>query len=256
MEGNNIRPDGWRAPVPILRVEGEIFKDPQPGTVPLKLWWSEGRGDNFTTTSWSRPEQPGYAAAGRHVEGHVFDPARPQPAGTIELWSVWSPTRQDNFLTTDPTWWGNTFGQRVGPADHDYVFARREGWIFPLIEVQLTTGDDDLRGGNMAFIKLNLKNGTSTPEIVLGRGFTGYSNVRVPLSFTQSLVVSDIESITVRHDGSPRSGHPVDTYDNWNLQDFVLRVPGGQIIYDSRRDRRLPLPHRFTGASREITLKR
>jgi hypothetical protein len=47
----------WRAATscrgvgPSTLARGYVFADEQPNTVPLKLYWSEARGDNFTTAT-------------------------------------------------------------------------------------------------------------------------------------------------------------------------------------------------------------
>ncbi len=119
------------------------------------------------------------------------------------------------------------------------------------VKVFLTTGSDDLRGGNTAFMTISYTDGTTSPEYRLGGGFAQNS------ANTKSIVlnkvvgnVEDIRSISLRHDGAPRAGQPFDTYENWDLQ--VLRValvmPNGteQNVVNERGN---PLT-RFTGALR------
>ena len=127
-----------------------------------------------------------------------------------------------------------------------------------LIRLYLTTGSDDLRGGNYAFITFNLKDGTSTNEQVIGSGFEHDSAIEkdLPIAYMD---LSTIKSITIRHDGSPRPGNIFDTYDNWDLLSLkVLGITenGEEInIYNSAFDRRRNrFVHRFTGASRQLTL--
>ena len=138
---------------------------------------------------------------------------------------------------------------------------------FDRIYIVMTTGSDDLRGGNHAFISLNFSDNTSSDEVALT------TNSAATGSFGQNGVVSgiwtlsDIEDlskvtgITIRHDGSPRSGQPFDTYDNWDLK--AIRVsaltddsgPRGANIYNSRNDRaRRTFVVRFTGDRRSIVL--
>lgn len=124
------------------------------------------------------------------------------------------------------------------------------------ILVRITTGSDDLRGGNNAFITLNLVNGTSTSEASLGGGFGQNSLVRKRVTFRETVSLDQIRSITIRHDGSPRPNHPFDTYDNWDLQRISVSL-NGRNIYNSVNDRsRSRFVHRFTGESRQITLPR
>ncbi len=138
---------------------------------------------------------------------------------------------------------------------------------FELIHIVLTTGGDDLRGGNSAYISLNFLDGTSSDEISIT------DNTSVSGSFGNNgmivgdLVVGDVEdlsnvkSITIRHDGSPRKGQPFDTYDNWDLK--AIRVSAltdgsgsrGVNIYNSRNDPdHRNFVDRFTGDVRTVTL--
>ncbi|MFZ4545183.1 MAG: hypothetical protein ACOYOA_14110 [Saprospiraceae bacterium] len=92
-----------------------------------------------------------------------------------------------------------------------------------VIKVYLTTGSDDLRGGNQAYITLKFKNGLKSDRFSLGGGFQQNTANKIRID-TKRIIgdVKEVESITITHDGSPRPGYPVDTYDNWDLQ--VLRV--------------------------------
>jgi hypothetical protein len=102
------------------------------GTVPLISMWSPSREDNFTTTApaWMGCEGTVRSPDYRYVrlEGHIFDPARPQPQGTVKLYSWYSRTRGDNFATSHPRWihWSGD-GRRRDP---DYGLVRLEGYVF------------------------------------------------------------------------------------------------------------------------------
>jgi hypothetical protein len=101
--------------------------------LPLVTFYSASRGDYFSTTqpAWTckalgtcAPD-PEYRVIG--IQGHVYRPDRPQPAGTRALYHWWSPSRGDNFLTTHPEWTG-----RVGDTTllHDgYQLFRIEGFV-------------------------------------------------------------------------------------------------------------------------------
>lgn len=91
------------------RLEGYIFSplQPQPqGTVRLFSWWSPDRSDNVITSfpTWiywpggPRTRDPNYQLVG--LEGYVFDPSRPQPAGTMPLYAWLSQERDDYWVTT------------------------------------------------------------------------------------------------------------------------------------------------------------
>jgi hypothetical protein len=103
----------------------------EPETIGLYNWWSEARGDHFSTSQFDWAEsrasarrEPGYVALG--LQGRVFNPALPQPEGTVPLYSWWSPSREDNFTTSDPRWAGGP-GTAKAP---DYGFHRVEGYIY------------------------------------------------------------------------------------------------------------------------------
>lgn len=149
------------------------------------------------------------------------------------------------------------------------VFNKMHAQIFDRVYIVLTTGSDDLRGGNHAFISINFADGTSSDEVALT------TNSGASGSFGQNGVVSGywqfqdqedfntITGITIRHDGSPRAGQPFDTYDNWDLK--AIRVsamtdsggPRGVNIYNSRNDpNRRTNVIRFTGDRRSIVLQR
>lgn len=130
--------------------------------------------------------------------------------------------------------------------------------------VSHTTGGDDLRGGNTAYITMILNDGTVVPErpLVSGaRGLPGGTSVsNQGVRFTQNIDASQIRAFRIRHDGNPRSGHPFDTYDNWDLRSMriVVRRPSGCTLgSDSAAATPVPaLVHRFTGESRTVDLPR
>jgi hypothetical protein len=59
-----------------LQLEGYIYKDEVPGTIPLYQWWSESKEDYYVTTLWTGDigdiRSPGYTLY--QVEGYVFPP--------------------------------------------------------------------------------------------------------------------------------------------------------------------------------------
>lgn len=120
------------------------------------------------------------------------------------------------------------------------------------INVFITTGSDDLRCGNQAFIRVNYQDGTSSPELSLGGCFSQNSNVSKPLTLDRVLRnYRDIQSVLVRHNGAARPGNPLDTYDNWDLQGFRIEFNGRNVLQYNGN----PL-HRFTGNSRSKTFVR
>lgn len=132
------------------------------------------------------------------------------------------------------------------------------------IQTQISTGDD-LRGGNTALISLVLVNGTGTvevlPEQVLSTGLGGGSNnVISRVTFPRTVTATQIRSIRIRHDGSPRSGNPFDSYDNWDLKTLRVTLEATStrpavVLYNSAGDSRVGgLVARFTGDLRQFDL--
>ncbi|MEA5569180.1 hypothetical protein [Anabaena sp. UHCC 0399] len=257
--------DALAAGYTFARIEACALPKPEAGTVPLKLYWSPQRGDNFTTAT-TKGEQDALAAGYTfaRVEGYAFTK---QVAGTVPLKLYWSPQRGDNFTTA------TTKGEQDALAA-GYTFARVEGYVYPNsrcdgsataqaktdVVVRMTTGSDDLRGdGNHAFISLNLTNGSSTPEVNLGGGFNQNSVVERRVTFTSSEPISlnQIRSVTIRHDGRPRSRHPFDNYDEWDLQRISVSFADGRNIYNSVNDpAKRSFVQRFNGQTRQIVLPR
>lgn len=130
------------------------------------------------------------------------------------------------------------------------------------IKMAILTGGDDLRGGNNAFFTINMNDGTRKPEILIGGGFGNNSNVEKEFDLPFELRLNEIKSITIRHDGNPRSGldHAFDTYDNWNLdaiQISLISIAGKEFnLYNSLNDTdHRTFVTRFTGDNRTITLE-
>lgn len=92
-----------------------------PGTVPLQLYWSAQRGDNFTTAT--AQGRAGARAAGYtfvRVESYVY---RQQVPGTVPLQLYWSAERGDNFTTAMAQ--GRADARAAG-----YSFVRVEGYVY------------------------------------------------------------------------------------------------------------------------------
>ncbi len=119
------------------RLEGTVFspEDPQPaGTIPLNSWFSHNFGDNYCTSNPSYTAGPGaylsmfpFDYKWVRLEGYVFDPVKPQPAGTVPLNTWFSLTRGDFFSTTDPQY---TPGKDIVYSTATYNWIRLEGYIF------------------------------------------------------------------------------------------------------------------------------
>lgn len=91
------------------------------GLVPLQLYWSPERRDNFVTGT-ERGANDALAARYRYVrdEACIFSSQKPN---TVPLNLYWSASRGDNFTTAS--------NQGAGAAKAaGYVFARTEGYVF------------------------------------------------------------------------------------------------------------------------------
>jgi hypothetical protein len=91
--------------------------------VPLKLFWSAARGDNFTTAT-AIGESHALAAGYVFVrnEGYIY----PAPkTGTVPLKLYWSDQRRDNFTTATAIGESHALAAKYG-------FARIEGYVYPV----------------------------------------------------------------------------------------------------------------------------
>lgn len=125
------------------RFEGYLYKmrgaPAQGRKLPVYSWYSPSRGDNLLTSDpgWSQSagtRSPDYRFV--RVEGYIHDPKRPQPPGTLPLFSWWHPERGDNFVSTHTKWsmpiasirWN---GEHIsnGPKREGYQLYRLEGYV-------------------------------------------------------------------------------------------------------------------------------
>lgn len=157
--GELIRQKVRRKGYNVLRFEGYMFspKHAQPdGTVPLYSWWNPTSTDNFATSRprWSMdPQDIQWDRSKRHIknrikkkgyelyrlEGYILDPKKPQPYGSLPLFSWYNETTRDRFTTSHPEWsiptpkinWGKN-GQRItnNIIKQGYRLQRLEGFIF------------------------------------------------------------------------------------------------------------------------------
>ncbi len=117
---------------------------PAVGRVPLNLYYSPARGDNFTTGTTAGEQSAqgaGYSFAG--IEGYGF--RDPQP-GTVPLKLYWSAARGDNFTTASAQ------GEHAALAN-GYVFVRVEAYIYPTQQpgtVPLKNYWSQVRGDNFS----------------------------------------------------------------------------------------------------------
>ena len=115
------------------------------------------------------------------------------------------------------------------------------------VQVMITTGGDDLRGGSVAYGVIRLRDGRTLPKVSLNGGRAwgnGSTNtIAMPLSGVR---LGDLASFTIEHDGAPRN--VLDSYDNWNVD--VLKIDtsktcSGEVVLASQAGRPLV---RLTGA--------
>jgi hypothetical protein len=133
------------------------------------------------------------------------------------------------------------------------------------INLKITTGSDDLRRNAKVFFQLNFTDGTSSNEFVvhrdggpLGTGFSHDTRKDINIALPNPVNLSNIRSITMRHDGSPRD--VFDSYDNWDLSALQVSLVSrtgisvtNHNVFNSR-DRRFVT--RFTGDNRILNLDR
>jgi hypothetical protein len=111
-------------------VDGWLFDQPAPGTVPLKLYYNSSRLDNFTlatSASESAAQGSGYYLA--RTEGYVYPTQQP---GTVPLKTFWSHERQDHMMTSSAR-------GEAAALESGYQFVRIEGYVFQDVPYALTS---------------------------------------------------------------------------------------------------------------------
>lgn len=101
--------------------------------LPLVTFYHAGLSDHFTTSNpaWTCQYFGTCARNGSGYEpvalqGHVYSPSEPQPAGTVALYNWFSPVRNDNFLTSA---WAGAVGAFRSEGGANYTLFRIEGYI-------------------------------------------------------------------------------------------------------------------------------
>jgi hypothetical protein len=121
---------------------GFITEDRDLNRVPLKLYYSDARGDNFTTaTAQGEADAKGAGYRYVRVEGYLF--ATQQP-GTVPLKLYYSDARRDNYTTATAS--GERAAQGAG-----YRYVRVEGYLYPTQQsgtLALKNYYSDRRGDN------------------------------------------------------------------------------------------------------------
>jgi hypothetical protein len=96
------------------------------------------------------------------------------------------------------------------------------------INVRITTGGDDLRGGSQAYGSFQVTGGATLPRISLngGAGFPGNSVRTATIPLPVSRTLGSLTGFALEWDGAPRN--IFDTYDNWNADELRFFItPGG-----------------------------
>ncbi len=93
------------------------------------------------------------------------------------------------------------------------------------LQVTITTGGDDLRGGAVAYGVIKLQNGTTLSKVNLngGRGWGNNSSNTVSIPLPSGIKIGDLASLRIEHDGAPRN--PFESYDNWNVDRVRVVTP-------------------------------
>lgn len=148
---SDINPDQYNLSAYTSQVVGAPARDQiaaqeiRPAGREIHEWYSPSRGDNFLTSQIGWTGSPGETRVPDYthsqLSGYVFSPDRPQPDGTIPLYSWWSPGREDNFTTTQDGWVISydpdpNVPNRGATRAPDYVNAKLFGYILPPDEPQ------------------------------------------------------------------------------------------------------------------------
>lgn len=136
------------------------------------------------------------------------------------------------------------------------IVARQLPTVSSASSLQLTvqTGGDDLRGGAQAYAQLRFTDNTTSQEVSLnnGGGWGNNSSNTVNLALPANERLDQLQSLTIRHDGSPTN--VFESYDNWNVDMVKLEVAIDGTIRPLTKVSGQPLV-RFTGNLRSKTFE-
>lgn len=96
------------------------------------------------------------------------------------------------------------------------------------VNVRITTGSDDLRGGSQAYGSFQVTGGATLPKVSLnsGAGFAGNSVHTSTISLSGTRSLGSLTGFTLEWDGAPRN--IFDSYDNWNADQLLFFItPSG-----------------------------
>jgi hypothetical protein len=124
-----------------IRVEGYLFANPHPGTVPVKTFYHDTR-DDYALVATAKGESDLLAAGYRfiRIEGYGF--AQPFPT-TVPLKLYWNPSRTDHATVAEAR-------SEQDQKNSGYTYQRIEAYVFPandpdfgarLFSVPVKTGD-------------------------------------------------------------------------------------------------------------------
>jgi len=104
-----------------VRDEALVFRNYQPGLIPLRLFWHAGRGDHYTVAGLTGQQAVTGFYTFVRLEGWIHPSQQP---GTVPLYLYWNAAREDNFVTASSA--GIASAEAAG-----YVRAGIEGYVFP-----------------------------------------------------------------------------------------------------------------------------
>lgn len=174
-----------------IRQDGLVNEKQVAGSVPLTLYWSAPRQDNFTATPTGAPgaEAAGYERA--RIEGYVMPSMPTTPHTRLRSW--WNSKRGDNFLT------GSVFGDREAEkAGYERVRVA-EGYGPAVRNIRVTRLSDETRIENYQ---------TGVAQLYDGEGFTpGGMVYSEALSFQAGLPQPEYSLGSVQADSQGRIHH-------------------------------------------------
>lgn len=121
------------------------------------------------------------------------------------------------------------------------------------LDLAITTGADDLRGGGVAYGQIFYADGRSEPRVSLnnGQGWGNGALQRATMRLSRPMAPSALNGarLVISHDGAGRNFG--ETYDNWNVNRVAVTTPevcaGGDVLGRSPAQR-------FTGQRQQLTV--
>jgi len=224
--------DAEKAGYHLVRTEGFVFARPQPGTVPLKQYWSARRHDHWLLTG-DIPKSVAKNGAYKFVriEGYAYADAQP---GTAPL-KMFSLLRGDNFSTA-------TAQGEKDAINAGYGFRRILGYVIPLPQNADTEGrtiyNARINGGGLVLKggdRFNTPRTFRPPVEVIIVAKTDSTNLRMAYAADQVIFNWERDGQQLRVDGGPANGLHKSGAGGIPPGKFVtirwVVKPGGQAIY-------------------------